>query len=303
GDAVRDLEKTGAVAVGDIANHSETSLAALKQSSLYALIYNEVTGFSPAIARQRFGEFARKVIQPANPKIRQSLAPHAPYSVSADLFRLAGDFIKIHRLHSTVHLAESLDEIEFLRHGTGKIKTMIEKIGKWDATWPVPDATPVGYLDWLGFLHERLLAVHAVHVSDADIQILRQKNVSVCTCPRSNRKINVGGKAPVGKMIAAGINVCIGTDSLASNDDLNLWNEMRFLQSVHPETGADMILKMATINGARALGLDDKIGSIETGKNSALIVVTSSESIESPETFLLSGYQNFKSISQLKIEN
>ncbi|MBX7152841.1 amidohydrolase family protein [bacterium] len=299
-NAVHELENAGTVAVGDIANHSETSLAALTQSSLYAVIYNEVTGFSPSIARQRFDEFAHKIIQPSNPRIKQSLAPHAPYSVSADLFRLVGDFTKIHRLHSTVHLAESIDESEFLRYGTGKMKTMIEKIGKWDPAWPVPNASPVRYLDQLGFLNERLLAVHVVHVSDADVEILRQKNVSVCTCPRSNIKINVGGTAPIQKMINAGINVCIGTDSLASNDDLNMWNEMRSLRSIHPEIDAGTILTMATINGAHALGLNDRIGSIEIGKDNSLIAVTGSDNIESPENFLLSDYAKFKNIARLK---
>ncbi|MBL7995222.1 amidohydrolase family protein, partial [bacterium] len=136
----------------------------------------------------------------------------------------------------------------------------------------------------------------AVHVTDEDVELLQSHNVHVCSCPRSNIQINVGGKAPIEKYLDAGLNVSLGTDSLASNDDLNLWNEMTFFKTIHPAISNKKILEMATINGARALGFDSQIGSIEKGKDNALICVGSDTLINDPEAFLLSGYDKFTSI-------
>ena len=101
------------------------------------------------------------------------------------------------------------------------------------------------------------------------------------------------------KFLKAGINVCIGTDSLASNDDLNMWNEMNFLKKIHPDIPGETILQMATRNGARALGFESKIGSIDTGKENRLIRVENTETVHDPESFLLSGYENFSRIEWL----
>lgn len=295
---IHALQSCGTVAVGDIANHSATSLPLLERSSLYAVIYNEVTGFAGSIAKNRFQEFIAKIPDTKNKKIRHALAPHAPYSVSPELFRLISEYNGSEK-YSTVHLAESKDETEFLMTGSGPMKEMIQKIGRWDDNWKAPGTTPVSYLKKLGILNSKLLIVHAVHVTDEDIELLKSNNVNICSCPRSNVQINVGGTAPVEKYLKAGLNVCLGTDSLASNEDLNLWNEMAFFKKVHPRIPDRAIIEMATINGARALGFDREIGSIEKNKDAALIRVESSQRIDDPESFLLSGYDRFKSVNTL----
>lgn len=292
---IHALEACGTIAVGDIANHSATSLPLLERSSLYAVVYNEVTGFASSIAKDRFQEFVAKTPNTANKKIRHALAPHAPYSVSPELFRLISEYNGASK-YSAVHLAESQDEVEFLKTGSGPMKNMIQKIGRWDENWMSPGTTPVSYLKKLGVLNSKLLIVHAVHVTDEDIELLRSDNVNICSCPRSNVQINVGGTAPVEKYLNAGLNVCLGTDSLASNEDLNLWNEMAFFKKIHPQISDATIIVMATINGARALGFNEKIGSIEKGKDGALICVESYQPITDPESFLLSGYDGFSSV-------
>jgi cytosine/adenosine deaminase-related metal-dependent hydrolase len=198
-----------------------------------------------------------------------------------------------------VHLAESQDEVEFLKTGSGPMKDMIQKIGRWDENWKAPGTTPVSYLNKMGFLNSKLLIVHAVHVTDEDIELLKSNNVNICSCPRSNVQIDVGGTAPVEKYLKAELNVCLGTDSLASNDDLNLWNEMAFFKKVHPQIPDRAIIEMATINGARALGFDGEIGSVEINKDAVLIRVESSQRIDDPESFLLSGYDSFKSVNTI----
>lgn len=295
---IHALEACGTVAVGDIANHSATSLPLLEKSSLYAVVFNEATGFANAIAKNRFQEFVNKIPAKTHNKIHQALVPHALYSVSPELFKLIADYNGSTKI-STIHLAESKDETEFLQTGSGRMKEMIQKIGRWDNSWKTPGTSPVSYLKKLEILNSKLLIVHAVHVSDEDIELLRSHKVNICSCPRSNVRINVGGKAPIEKYLKAGLNVCLGTDSLASNDDLNLWNEMTFFKSVHPHIPNQAIIEMATINGARSLGFDQQIGSIEKGKENALISIGSGNSINEPEAFMLSGYEKFVKIQRL----
>jgi len=292
--AVKELHQTGTVAVGDIANSLSVSTDCLKEANLYAVVFNELTGFPSALAKPKLDEFLSRIPEDNSGKVRQTLAPHAAYSVSPELFELIRIYLDSHGAISTVHAAESMDETTFIRNGNGKIRNTIEKLGRWEERWRTPGVSPIAYLDALGILTNRMLAVHAVHTDDEDLEILSGRNVSVCTCPRSNVKINVGGIAPVEKYLKAGLNVCIGTDSLASNDDLNLWNEMSFFKQVHPTVPPTTILKMATINGARALRLDDQIGTIERGKENSVIRIETDFTIDEPEQFLISGKSKFR---------
>lgn len=296
--AVQSMIQNGTVAVGDIANNSDISQPLLENSTMWAVIFHEATGFQSAVAQGKFTEFSRKAWQPGTERVRHALAPHAPYSVSRALFSEIRAFNRSGRL-TTMHLAESYDELVFIRTGEGPMREMIEKLGRWDDTWEAPKTTPVKYAHALGMLMPGMLAVHVVHADDEDIQLMKQYHISVCTCPRSNVKINVGGTAPIRKYLDAGINVCIGTDSLASNDDLNVWNEMHALQKQHASVKPEEIVRIATFNGAKALSLDNVIGTIETGKADALIAVTSRESVSEPYGFLTGGKSTFDSVRPL----
>jgi cytosine/adenosine deaminase-related metal-dependent hydrolase len=130
----------------------------------------------------------------------------------------------------------------------------------------------VGYLHRLGIFSSRTLAVHCVHLDQQDHSLLQAGQVTVVTCPRSNARLGVG-TAPIQKLLSAGIPVALGTDSLASNPDLDLFAEMAALVDAHEGLYPAPVLRMATLNGARALGLDDRLGSIEVGKLAALLVI------------------------------
>lgn len=285
-DGIGQLIDCGTVGVGDIANHGNVSLPLLESSGLTAHVFHEVTGFQDAVAESRFDEFHRRWSTIAPSFVSHSITPHALYSVSPRLLRFIDDHARQNQLRLSIHLAESIDEVYFLNSGTGPMKTMIEKIGRWDGSWKSPSATPVGYAEALRLLGPHMMAVHAVHVSDHDIAVLRSNGVSVCLCPRSNRKIDVGGSAPVRKLIDAGINVCLGTDSLASNDDLNLWNEARALRQLEPSLSDDERLRIMTLNGATALGWEKTMGSIAVGKSSRCIVVSGDSEIADPLSFV-----------------
>lgn len=285
--AVGHLIACGTVGVGDIANHGNVSLPFLESSGLAAHVFHEVTGFPDTAAESTFDEFQRRWSGMPPSAISHSITPHALYSVSPRLLRLIDAHARQHRLRVSMHLAESIDEVTFLGNGTGPMKTMIKKLGRWDEAWKSPAKTPVAYAHSLRLLGSHVLAVHAVHVSDDDIELLRSQGVSVCLCPRSNRKIDVGGNAPVRKWIDAGINVCLGTDSLASNDDLNLWNEAKALRQREPSLSDQELLRIMTLNGATALGWEKRMGSIDIGKEARCIVATGDSTIADPMSYVV----------------
>jgi cytosine/adenosine deaminase-related metal-dependent hydrolase len=172
-----------------------------------------------------------------------------------------------------MHIAESKDETGLLQ---GK-KTGLEKLyhlAGWDLSWAPCGHSSIEYLKRICFLFPNLLAVHAVHVTKKDIELLKKSKVSVAHCPRSNKETGVG-KMPLKQFIDAGINVGLGTDSLASSPSLNMWDEMRYAYQVHRRNGvsAETIFRLATINGASALGLNKLIGTLAPGKKADMIAV------------------------------
>jgi len=138
--------------------------------------------------------------------------------------------------------------------------------------WEAPGFGPVEYLDRLGLLSSRTLAVHCVQLVREDHSRLQSRRVTVVTCPRSNERLG-GGKAPVLELLREGIPVALGTDSLASAPDLDLFGELAALCDLHPGLAPAAALRMATFNGARGLGLDERLGSIEPGKLAGLVVL------------------------------
>jgi 5-methylthioadenosine/S-adenosylhomocysteine deaminase len=204
-----------------------------------------------------------------HPRITPAVAPHAPYTVSAE------HLVEAHRLAAeldvplVIHLAEDRAELAQIR----------EKAGK----------TPVDYLDGLGVLDERVIAAHVVWPTESEIALLALRGVGVAHCPQSNMKL-AAGTAPVPALIAAGVAVGIGTDGAASNNDLDLWEEIDTAAKLHKLVASDptvleakQALAMATIEGARALGMEDEIGSLEPGKRADLILVSAGGLLQQPQ--------------------
>jgi len=194
-----------------------------------------------------------------HPRVVPAVAPHSAYTVSGE------HLVQAHNLASELdvplltHLAEAQIEIEQVLAKTGQ--------------------TSIQYLDDLGILDQRVLAAHVVLPSPAEIELLAHRGVGVAHCPQSNMKVAVG-VAPVPAMLAAGVAIGLGTDGAASNNDLNLWEEIDTAAKLHKVMSSDptvlnarQALRMATIEGARALGLETEIGSVEVGKRADLIVV------------------------------
>ena len=173
-----------------------------------------------------------------------------------------------------MHIAESKDEIRLLQRKSSGLEKLYQFAG-WDLDWAPRGASSFEYLNRIGFLSPNLLAVHAVQVTEKDIAIIQKKKVSVAHCPRSNKVTGVG-RMPLKKFLDAGIAVGIGTDSLVSSPTLNMWDEMRYAYRIHRQDGLtpkDIIL-LGTSGGARAMGMDEQIGSIAPGMKADVIAVS-----------------------------
>jgi cytosine/adenosine deaminase-related metal-dependent hydrolase len=290
--AIDEARASGTGLFGDVSN-SLAAVPALRAARAPARVFLELLGFNvadpgalAAAARARVDAAAR---EPDSDALRFCLSPHAPYSVSPTLFDAVRRDASSHGDITTVHLAESAEEVQLLADGTGPWRSLLETLGVWTDSWRPPAASPVAYLQQSGFLDARTLAVHGVQCTRDDVARLRDVGATVVSCPRSNAYVGAG-VPPIAAFHAAGVPVAFGTDSLASVDDLNLFSELaeaRRLASVP----ARHLLESATLIGARALGFDKDYGTIEPGKRAALISVQLPEHVRDVEEYLVSGIQ------------
>ena len=278
----------GTALFGDVSNTLVT-VPLLREAGAPAHVFHELTGFTEEDPESRVREARARADAGAGGAVRISVAPHAPYSVSAGLFRCIRADVDAHReAVFTVHLGETPEEVEFLRHGSGGIRRVLEELGRWPSGWQPPGVGPVEYLAALGVLDSRVLAVHGVLFDDRDLERLRESGATVVSCPRSNRHVGAGSP-PLEAFYRAGLNIAFGTDSLASAPDLNLFAELREARRIAPGIAARRLLESATLTGARALGFGDELGSIEPGKRAALLAVGVPPDVEDVEEYLVSG--------------
>lgn len=286
--AVRDARAAGTSIVGEVTN-TLASYGPLVDSDLAAAIFRELLGFN---AGDPAGvvDIARRQIDDLMPVewLRPSVVPHAPYSVSPDLFRAIA--AARGRGPLSVHLAESAEEVRFLRDGTGAWRDLLGRLGAWNDRWAPPGCGPVEYLDRLGLVSSRLLAVHCVLATDEELHHLASAGATVVTCPRSNRWTGAG-TPPIERFYASGGRVAVGTDSLASVEDLNLFAELAAMRQLAPAVPASRLLESATRAGAEALGFGREYGTIEPGKRADLIAVTIPPGAADVEEWLLRGIE------------
>jgi cytosine/adenosine deaminase-related metal-dependent hydrolase len=282
-EALASVRTSGTGIIGDI-NSSGRFLKKDDQEAVLERTFLEVLGLQGESLRsvlRRLPEPAQRLVASGREEV--SLAAHAPYTTSAALFREVKAWGAARLKTVSTHVAESEEEIVFLRTGKGPLGDLLEERGMALGRWQPPDCGGVVYLDRLGFLDSLSLCVHVVHVSEEEIRLLRSSGAGVCCCPRSNIFLG-NGLPPVARFLETGIPCGLGTDSLASNDDLNLFKEMAVLIDqcgVRPETA----LAMATIYGARNLGMAGLYGSLEEGKRCLAIRVAATDS----ETIVAAG--------------
>lgn len=289
GVAAREARAAGTIAVGDISN-SLASIDPIRAAGLSAVVFHELLGFADttgaAIERTRA---ARAGIAKGS-SVRVSVAPHAPYSVSPELFVAISRLVEASDVPvSSIHVGESAEEMEMLARGSGPWPAMLRRLGAWREDWTAPGTGPVEYLDGLGVLQPGTLVVHGVQLSDASLHLLAERGCVLVTCPRSNQWVGAG-VPPVERFYRAGVAVAVGTDSLASVADLNLFAELKELRWLAPGVPAARLLESATLQGARALQLEAELGTIEPGKRASLLAVAlPADDVTSVEEYLVGG--------------
>jgi 5-methylthioadenosine/S-adenosylhomocysteine deaminase len=262
--ACLEMLLSGTTTYADMYYYEDAIAEADREAGLRAVLGETIIGFPSPDARtpEDALRLAERFIQRFrnDPLVVPTVAPHALYTNSAATLKASRALADRYGVPLIIHLAETRTERD-------------DALAKWGKT-------PTGELDSLGVLSGRTLAAHAVWVDDADLQILKARRTGISHCPSSNMML-ASGVAPVVKMLAAGLNVGLGTDGPAgSNNDFDLMEEMDLAAKLQKVTTGDpralsaaQVLEMATIGGARALGLEKEIGSIEPGKRADLITM------------------------------
>ena len=288
---IAEAVRCGTALVGDISN-TLVPVELLTRSRLAGVVFYELIRFN-APDPAGFVEQARRQMSmlTVNDRVRVSLAAHAPYSVSPLVFQAIRRAVDAGTFGPTsVHLSESADEVQFIKTGGGPWRSFLDDVGAWDPGWRPSGGSPVQYLDECGFLSASVLAVHGVQMTASDLARLAAHGATLVTCPRSNARTGAG-VPPIDAFYRSGVRVAIGTDSLASTPDLNLFAELAELRRIAPAVPAAALLDSATRQGARALGFDADYGTIEPGKRARLLTVAIPDAVDDVEEYLVSGIQ------------
>lgn len=201
------------------------------------------------------------------------LSPHAPYSVHPRLLLHAVELSRSRHVPLAMHLAESREEVELLRSGAGPFRDLLERLDAWGADASPAGRRPLDYLRGVARAH-RALVIHGNYLDDEEIAFAaaHADRMAVVYCPRTHAYF-AHAAYPLQRLLAAGATVALGTDSRASSPDLSVLAEMRFVARAHPAIDATTVLRLGTLSGAKALGRDQEIGSLEPGKRADLAAV------------------------------
>ncbi len=275
--AIIEMMKSGTTCFNDMQMNIHQTTRAVKESGMRAVISRGLVGEGDNEAGQMRLSQAYEERDAAKDcdRLTFMLGPHAPYTCDDAYMRIVSEEAKKNHMGIHVHLSESESEIQQIK----------EKYG----------CSPIEMADKNGLFDVPAIAAHCVQITESDMDILKEKNVSVVTNPASNMKLG-NGFAPVPRMMEKGINVCLGTDGAASNNSLNLFHELSLLTLIHkgvnrtPQcVSAREGLRIATINGAKALGLEKETGSLEVGKKADIAILDLNTPSLTPRNNLIAG--------------
>jgi len=261
--------KFGVTCVGDISNFVTLTRGVLKESPLRAVSFGEVLGLGKL--RSRLEERLAAAIDTSQTTNRLTIGitPHAPYTVDLEGYQKCIAAAHNHHLPLATHLAETPDETEFLVSHQGPFRELWDKLGLWQEPVKTYHDSPLRFADAVGLLRFPSVLAHVNYCSDDELDLLAKGRASVVYCPRTHRYFRHQPHR-WREMLEREINVAIGTDSCASSPDLNLVDDLRLMHRNVPEFPCERLWQLATVGGARALGLDHQIGTITAGKHADL---------------------------------
>lgn len=273
--AENEMLQNGIVAVGDICNNA-FCIHQKNEGRMHYYNFIETSGFPPAVAEQRFKRATDIYNTYAASLPFNSFVPHAPYSVSTEMFRMINDYLGNNLI--SIHNQETAAENEFFEKGTGDILSLYEKMGI-DISFYTPPGKS-SFQTWLPqFTNgQSVISVHNVCTTKKDIEFakLQTSNLKLqiffCLCPNANLYIS-NSLPDIEMLIQQDCDIVLGTDSLASNDQLSILEEMRTIQKHFRDIDLATLLKWATMNGARALQMDKTLGSFEKGKQPGVLLI------------------------------
>jgi aminodeoxyfutalosine deaminase len=259
---IREMLASGCGAVGEISSLGLT-LEPIQKSGLAGVWFREYLG-------DRVSDAEKWESQPGD--LQTSLAGHAPHTTSPKLLVEIKNRARGQNAPFSIHLAESDEEMSFLTTAQGAWKDFLLSRGIDSASWGLPVKSPVRHLQAIGILDDRTILVHVIHTDQTDMKTIHESGAHVCICPRSNAALHQ--RLPdLDGMTTAGIRLCMGTDSLASVGSLSMFDEMAFVSNNFPLTAPERIFQMATVGGAAALGLDNRMGTLAPGKQARLAYI------------------------------
>ncbi len=268
---VQESLLTGTCAVSEIATAEISAYTA--ESAVSFTLFLEVIGFSRARAESAIVAVEQRLAAAARQRLHVGLSPHAPYTVSPALVNKLVHLARERVLPVAMHLAESADELELLATGSGSFRELLELRSMWDAEAIPLDTKPLDYLRLLADA-PRSLVIHGNYLDQQEHEFLAAHvdRMTLVYCPRTHAYFD-HPPYPLAKLLSTGVRVALGTDSRASNPDLNVFEELRQVARYHSNVAAESILKMATLDAATALGLEGECGSITPGKFANLVAL------------------------------
>ncbi|RKY28074.1 MAG: hypothetical protein DRP79_02605 [Planctomycetota bacterium] len=270
---IRESIETGTATLANVAG-DDTALKEIAVSGMRCFAFLEVIAlekFRAADTLDTLGdryEAARRFNG-----LNIGVAPHAPYTVSAELMRGCVEFARKRDLPLSLHAAETAEEAAFLHGHDGSIAAFLRDMEVSLDDWEPPRATPVKYLASLGVLSKRTLLVHCNYLTQDEIKTIKESGGNVIYCPRSSAFFG-HVDYPLRRLLDARVNVALGTDSLASNDSLSVLDEVKCLARRHRKMFPAIFWEMATINGAKALGIAKRTGTLEKKKSADMAVIS-----------------------------
>ncbi|KAB0665426.1 amidohydrolase family protein [Oryzomonas japonica] len=271
-EGVRMCLESGTTAVGEIVTNP--ALAPRYQTApLGGRLFFELLGHDPDRFRGMLDK-ALAACAESNDRLTAGLSPHSPYTIGEENLAQIHEAATSRSLPLAIHISESREEADFIFDTAGPLAEQFYPFVGWEGLLMAPrHCSSTELLDRFGLLTPTTLAIHCVHVTPSDGETLKERGCAVVLCPRSNERLDVG-KAPLHLFKKLGIPLALGTDSLASNDSLSLWEEMRFaLDLFRHDLSPAEAFRMVTVGGATALGMASSCGSLEPGKRADFQVV------------------------------
>lgn len=279
-----EAARAGVTCVGDASDAGATTLKALRDTGLRGIVYQEAFGPDPRNARGQFDATREKITAlraGETELVTLGVSPHSPYTVSAPLFESLTEYALAESLPVMIHAAESRFEELLMREGRGPF---VEGYRRRGFDWDTPGVSTIRYLNSLGVLRVRPLLAHCIRVDERDIETIKESGARVAHCPKSNAKLG-HGRAPFAAFLRAGLDVGLGSDSVASNDTCDMLEEARFATLLAragrgDEAGEEFMvscadaLRTATRGGALALGLAARTGTLVDGMQADLVAVS-----------------------------